>query len=139
MLDTLHDAKIEIVSPTFMYQRQTGGEARNLPRKLRSYWQPAGLAEDKIPEELIFDKAEQAERLTQLTAVRDKLASEAAELEGQLKKADPAEQSQLQRRIDRRRKRSEAIAEIIETYQEDEGAAANGNRKRSRRKDANSQ
>ena len=138
MLDTLHDANIEIVSPTFMYQRQTDGEARSLPRQSRSYWQPTPQAEDKIPEELIFDKAEQAERLQQLGALRDKLAAEADEIEGQLKKADPAEHSQLGRRIERRRKRSDAIAKIIETYQEDEDAAAKENRKRSKGKDANS-
>jgi len=138
MLDTLHDANIEIVSPTFMYQRQTDGEARSLARQSRSYWQPTPQAEDKIPEELIFDKAEQAERLQQLGALRDKLAAQADEMEGQLKKADPAEQSQLGRRIERRRKRAEAIADIIETYQEDEQAAAKENRKRSKGKGANS-
>jgi small-conductance mechanosensitive channel len=139
MLDTLHDANLEIVSPTFMYQRRTEGEARSLPPKTRSYWQPAGPAEDTIPEELIFDKAEQAERLEQLGAMREKLAAEADELEGQLKKADAAEQSQLERRIDRRRKRSEAIARFIETYQEDADAPANEKRKRSRRKNSDSQ
>jgi len=138
MLDTLHDAKIEIVSPTFMYQRQTDGEARSLPHQSRSYWQPTPQAEDKIPEELIFDKAEQAERLEQLGALREKLTAEADEIEGQLKKADPAEQSQLGRRIERRRKRAEAIAEIIETYQEDEDPPAKKTRKRSKRKDVDS-
>ena len=139
MLDTLHDAGIEIVSPTFMYQRQTDGAARSLPPKKRSYWQPTGPAEDKIPEELIFDKAEQAERLEQLGALREKLDAEADELEGGLKKADPADQSQIGRRIDRRRKRSEAIAKIIETYQEDEDAPAKKNRKHPKPKDADSQ
>ncbi len=52
MLDTLHDARIEIVSPTFMYHRQTGGQERNLPPKKRSYWQAAGPAEDKIRKSL---------------------------------------------------------------------------------------
>ena len=138
MLDTLHDAKIEIVSPTFMYQRQTDGEARSFPHQSRSYWQPTPQAEDKIPEELIFDKAEQAERLQQLGALREKLTAEADELEGQLKKADPAEQSQWGRRIERRRKRAEAIAKIIETYQEDEDAPTKENGKRSKRKGADS-
>lgn len=139
MLDTLHDAGIEIVSPTFMYQRQTDGESRSLPPKKRSYWQPAGPAEDKIPEELIFDKAEQAERLEQLSALREKLTAEAGDLEGQIKGADPDEKSQLERRINRRRKRAEAIAKIIETYQEDEDAPAKKNRKHPKPKDTDSQ
>ncbi len=71
--------------------------------------------------------------------MREKLAAEADELEGQLKKADPEEQSQLERRIDRRRKRAEAIAEFIETYQEDEDAPPKKNRKRPKRKKADSQ
>jgi small-conductance mechanosensitive channel len=138
MLDILHDANIEIVSPTFMYQRQTGGEARSLPRQPRSYWQPTPHAEDKIPEELIFDKAEQAERLQRLGALRDKLAAEADEIEGRLKKADPANRSQLGRRIERRRRRAEAITRIIETCQEHDGAEAKENRKGSKAKDNNS-
>ena len=139
MLDTLHDARIEIVSPTFMYQRQTDEQMRSLPPKKRSYWQAAGPAEDKIPEELIFDKAEQAERLEQLGAMREKLAAEADELEGQLKKAEPEEQDQLKRRIDRRRKRSQAIAEFVESYQEDEDAPPKKKRKRPKRKKTDSQ
>jgi small-conductance mechanosensitive channel len=134
MLDTLHEAKIEIVSPTYMYQRQTPGEARSLPRKTRSYWQSAPVAEDKIPEELIFDKAEQAEKLHKLGDMREKLAADMKELESRLKKAEPEQQSQLERKIDRRRKWSEAIAQIIETYQADEDAPAKENRKRPKRK-----
>jgi hypothetical protein len=121
-----------------MYQRQTDGEARSLPRQARSYWQPSPQAEDKIPEELIFDKAEQAERLQQLGALRDKLAAEADEIEGQLKKASRAERSQLGRRIERRRKRADAITEIIETYQEDDGAEVKESRRSSEGEDANS-
>jgi small-conductance mechanosensitive channel len=139
MLDTLHDARIEIVSPTFMYQRQTPGEAKNLPPRSRSYWQSAGPVEDKIPEELIFDKAEQAERLEQLGAMRDKLRAEADELDAQRKKADRGERSELERRIDRRRKRAEAIDRFIETYQEEGNAAPKRNKKRPERKKTNSQ
>jgi small-conductance mechanosensitive channel len=137
MLDTLHDAKVEIVSPTYMYQRQTGGEARSLPPKTRSYWQSAAVAEDKIPEELIFDKAEQAEKLHKLGDMREKLAADLKELESRLKKAELEEQIQLERKIDRRRKWSEAIVQIIETYQDDEDAPAKENRKRPKRKAPN--
>ena len=122
MLDTLHCADVEIVSPTFMYQRQTDEEARTFPPEPVSRLQHVNSARDNIPEELIFDKAEQAERMEQLRAMRDKLTAEAKELEGQLKKTDPIEQPQLERKINRRRKRSEAIAKIIETYQENDSA-----------------
>ncbi len=139
MLDTLHDAKVEIVSPTYMYQRQTGGEARSLPPNKRSYWQSAPVAEDNIPEELIFDKAEQAEKLDKLGDMRDKLAADVKDLEARLKKADPDDQPQLERKIDRRRKWSDAIAQVIETYQEDEDVPPKENRKRPKRKAPNKQ
>jgi len=138
MLDTLHDAKVEIVSPTYMYQRQTGGEARSLPPKKRSYWQSVPSAEDKIPEELIFDKAEQAEKLHKLGDMRDKLAADVKDLEARLKKADPDEKSLLERKIDRRRKWSDAVAQIIDSYREDVDAPAKENRKRDRQKDKDS-
>jgi len=134
MLDTLHDAKVEIVSPTYMYQRQTGGEARSIPPKKRSYWQGVPVAEDNIPEELIFDKAEQAEKLQKLGDMREKLAADVKELEAALKKADADEKSQLERKIDRRHKWSEAISQIMETYQQDAEPPAPKNRKRPRRR-----
>ncbi len=87
---------------------------------------------------LIFDKAERAGRLEQLRALREKLAAEAKEFEGQLKKAGPAEQSHLKRKIDRRRKRLAAVAGIIETYQDNEDALGKTGHKRSRRKDSDS-
>ena len=76
--------------------------------------------------------------MEQLRALREKLAAEAKEFEDQLKKAGPAEQSHLKRKIDRRRKRLEAVAGTIETYQDDEDALGMTGRKRSRRKDSNS-
>lgn len=134
ILDTLHDAKVEIVSPTYMYQRQTGAEARSLPPQKRSYWQSIPVAEDHIPEELIFDKAEQAEKLHKLSDMREKLAADMKKLETRLKKADPEEQTRLERKIDRRRKWSDAIAQIIETYRDDEANPPKENRKRPKRK-----
>ncbi len=56
MLDNLHDANIEIVSPNFMNQKQVG-ETIFIPKK------PRKQIEEEQPsaEELIFDKAEEAE------------------------------------------------------------------------------
>ena len=71
---------------------------------------------------------------------RDKLTAEVKELEGQLKKADQNETSQLEQKIDRRRKRSEAIAKLIESYQENENDSVEDNRKQSQpKKNTNSQ
>lgn len=69
VLDALHEAKIEIVSPTFMNQRQVG-ETVFIPRKERR----KDFIMEASPEVLIFDKATQAktledkqERVVQLT------------------------------------------------------------------------
>ncbi|RZO83347.1 MAG: mechanosensitive ion channel [Oceanococcus sp.] len=65
MLDTLHDAGVEIVSPTFMNQRpQTDGQ-KAIPRPERKTL----LADEEEPqtkvEDMVFDKAEQASQETQ--------------------------------------------------------------------------
>ncbi len=60
ILDTLHEANIEIVSPSFMNQRPTG-ETIFIPKKERK--KPVAEVENKAPEELVFDKAEQAENV----------------------------------------------------------------------------
>jgi len=54
VLDKLHDAKIEIVSPSFMNQRQVGDQVF-IPKKI------VVKEEDVLPEERVFDKAITAE------------------------------------------------------------------------------
>ena len=61
MLDTLHEAKIEIVSPTFMNQRQLSEDRVFIPKAERAGKTEAPAAEEPRPEERIFDKAELAE------------------------------------------------------------------------------
>lgn len=60
MLDALHEAGIEIVSPTFMNQRQLSKDRLFIPKEAR---RPAEkpAAEETRPEERMFDKAEVAE------------------------------------------------------------------------------
>jgi small conductance mechanosensitive channel len=59
MLDSLHEAGIEIVSPTFMNQRQLKPEQAFIPKSSRV---PMARAEaESRPEERMFDKAELAE------------------------------------------------------------------------------
>ncbi|MFZ1862972.1 MAG: mechanosensitive ion channel domain-containing protein [Polyangiales bacterium] len=61
MLDTLHEAKIEIVSPTFMNQRQLSEDRVFIPKAEPAAKTEAPAAEEPRPEERIFDKAELAE------------------------------------------------------------------------------
>ncbi|MBA3031556.1 MAG: hypothetical protein KKF85_00450 [Gammaproteobacteria bacterium] len=82
ILDALHGDGIEIVSPTFMNQRPLAGDARILPASLNA----APRVESAAPEEIVFDKAKQAEQQEKLkidlqNAIR-KLESEAETAEG---------------------------------------------------------
>jgi len=79
MLDTLHGAGIEIVSPSFMNQRVLDKDLRVLPA--RSRHAEAAEAEQAAPESIIFDKAEAAKRLDDLRRERERLQSELEELE----------------------------------------------------------
>jgi len=118
MLDTLHGAGVEIVSPTFMNQKRIAEKGRTVPDEKASRLKRATV-KDGVPEELIFDKAEKAEKIEKLKAGRDRLNAEIEELKGELKKAEEDQKGTLERKIARKEKRAEAVREIIETYQEE--------------------
>ena len=61
MLDSLHRAGIEIVSPTFMNQRQLAGDKLFVP-KVGRVTRPPAAADESRPEERMFDKADLAEK-----------------------------------------------------------------------------
>jgi small-conductance mechanosensitive channel len=61
MLDALHGAGIEIVSPTFMNQRQLSTSQVFIPETRRAMKAEPHAAEEPRPEERMFDKAELAE------------------------------------------------------------------------------
>jgi small conductance mechanosensitive channel len=68
VLDVLHGAGIEIVSPSFMNQRQLSETTRIIPATAPAQ---AEAAAEAAPEEMIFDKAEEA---AELEALRDEHA-----------------------------------------------------------------
>ena len=79
ILDALHEANIEIVSPNFMNQRQVG-ETVFIPKKMRATnVQPTDSPEDKI-----FEKADEAESLekqkVRLKETEDKIKTLTEEL-----------------------------------------------------------
>lgn len=103
MLDSLHEAGIEIVSPTFMNQRILGEDVAFVPseqtRRVRSL-------SSSSPDDRIFDKAELAEVLAKL---RKQTEVQEAELETLKKSRDTsplqAQRAELQYQIDGGRKR----------------------------------
>jgi small-conductance mechanosensitive channel len=114
VLDTLHDADVEIVSPTVMIQRRLDAEDRILPPKSAGKAVPVKASEDPVPEELIFDKADEAGRIEGLHIERAQLKQEITDLEAQLEQADPSERSHLECEIELRKTQAEDVVKRLE-------------------------
>ncbi len=93
VIDALHEARIEIVSPTFMNQRAVGDTVFIPKRKVSQA--PGVDVQSNRPEDLAFDKADEAETIEKkrerLKGVEDKIA----ELEKAIKVSDSEEGTKL--------------------------------------------
>ncbi|MFK8006082.1 MAG: mechanosensitive ion channel family protein [Saprospiraceae bacterium] len=97
MLDALHDAKIEIVSPTFMNQRPIG-ETVFIPEKVRKGDE---IVVTGTPESKIFDKAEEAESIEKRKEKLVDVESKINLLNEELKTAtEDARKEELKKRIE---------------------------------------
>jgi small conductance mechanosensitive channel len=130
MLDSLHAAGIEIVSPAFMNQRQLSADRRFIPPRPSSGEGPPSDAEHPVPEAIIFDKAEQA-------ASREQLAEQLATIDGELKALrdggdDKAhrDRANVERDIERLETRRRSVADAIAAFEPEnaEGAGAAGSK-----------
>ncbi|WP_299775816.1 mechanosensitive ion channel domain-containing protein [uncultured Pseudoteredinibacter sp.] len=106
MLDKLHGADVEIVSPNFMNQRQVADQTF-IPRP---QYRPR-LAEEKAPEAIVFDKAEKAQSLQELKDDYEELKQEVAKLEAE-KDADN------KAKIEKKRRSQKAIRLMIQRLEE---------------------
>jgi small-conductance mechanosensitive channel len=97
MFRTLHAAKIEIVSPTFMSQRVFDAQSKVLAESnyAKSQVDNGG---SKSPEEMIFDKAETAEKKAILEQRKQLLKEKVAELQQDLT-ADDADVEAIDKKI----------------------------------------
>ncbi|MEZ6196402.1 MAG: mechanosensitive ion channel [Planctomycetota bacterium] len=112
MMEGLHAAGIEIVSPTFMNQRRL-----DPTRPILSPREPGSLAEETTPavERRVFDKAEEAATLERLGRERDALAQELTALEEERKAADDDERrEEIARKLAERREWMEALERGLE-------------------------
>jgi small-conductance mechanosensitive channel len=99
VLDVLHEAGVEIVSPSFMNQRQLALEGKVIPsRENEPQVRPA--EKETVPEEMIFDKAQQAAEVEVLRAELDKLNSQFDDLSKQKKALNKDEQEGIQFQLD---------------------------------------
>lgn len=112
VLDSIHGAGLEIVSPGFMNQRPIDPAEPVIPRKPAAPAKPeTAAAGESAPESIAFDKAEHAERIEQLSAERESLAKELARLGHDLKAADDADKPAVEAECARIRQRLEEIDE----------------------------
>lgn len=112
VIDALHEAGIEIVSPNFMNQRQVG-ETVFIPKKYRTT--NKAVIEDSTPENIIFDKAEEAEGI-------EKKKELLAEVEEKIKKGkeelkmveDQAKREQIEKRIEKSKELKNKLTDRID-------------------------
>ena len=111
ILDALHDAGIEIVSPNFMNQRQVG-ETIFIPKKVKKHEE---VVSDGAPESKIFDKAEEAESLEKRKDNLADIEKKIEELNVELKAATENQvQEDLKKRIEKWTAVREKMAEKID-------------------------
>jgi small conductance mechanosensitive channel len=116
VLDELHAANIEIVSPTFMNTRQLPTDTKVIPTAIRE--EPEAKAEP-TPEETIFDKADEAESLEELRQQIKAMGDEIKALEESKKKAHGDDtKAKIEAQIDRLQKRREAFVAHLEAENE---------------------
>jgi hypothetical protein len=118
MLDMLHGAGIEIVSPAFMNQRPQKEGTRFIPPQVAPPTAP--VVPEQAPEELIFDKADEAEKLKQLRLEYDTLREEVSTLEAELKKAGEKNRDALEQEVARSKNRIIAIERLFESAKKQE-------------------
>lgn len=92
VLDTLHENRVEIVSPTFMNQRPILEDKKIIPAKAKQ----KSSESVSIVEEIVFDKAEKAEKIENEKLL---LLNNIQQYEEELKEASTEEKKQIQVKI----------------------------------------
>ena len=111
MLDKLHGAGIEIVSPTFMNQRVHPTERQFIPKMPTVPVEPPPAA---APEAIVFDKADEAESLEKLRQRHSDLGEELNALKEEADKTENLlDREKLQEKITAVEARRERLAAYI--------------------------
>jgi small conductance mechanosensitive channel len=97
MLDALHEADIEIVSPTFMNTKSRSAEDRIIPAPSRG----AAPHAHSSAEQIAFDKAEEAASVERIRVAIEHANEELEALGEKPEGADPAERTTLENKRDR--------------------------------------
>lgn len=103
VLDSLHEAGMEIVSPTFMNQRRLEGSQPFIPEKPMGIEAKSEEKSESDPEQLIFAKAEAAHKVESLVEGIEALQERINSLDEDKKAADDEHRPGIESRIQRMR------------------------------------
>ena len=115
VLDTLHGAGVEIVSPTFMNQRQVAAGRNFIPDIDEE--RTVDPKRDRGPDALVFDKADKVDKVEDLRQRLTALDTELADLQARLKTAGTDEAETIQQTIDIRQKVRERLVNRIAEFE----------------------
>lgn len=118
ILLSLHAADIEIVSPSFMNQRQLTPATKTIPEPSTASLMPFQTAEETstqvTPEEVMFEKADSAEKLNKLKARHGELLEELKDKAQKLETLTENDRLALEKEITAMQSEFNALATILE-------------------------
>lgn len=113
VLDSLHQAGVEIVSPSFRNQRMVDSQTFIPEARVESSGK-VKRAESHEPESVIFDKANKAEKVDQTRKQVEKLEEQIKEISDQIKEASDSEQKdKLKTKQDKTKQKIEQLKEQV--------------------------
>jgi hypothetical protein len=120
MLDCLHQDNIEVVSPTFMNTRAIERGQDFIPGYVTESDEADKGSAKAVPEDMVFDKAEEAESIEKLRERYDALGKDIEETKQRIKDAeDEFEEDELKAKVARIETSREKLAEVIKQREEE--------------------
>ncbi len=119
MLDCLHEADIEIASPTIMTTRAYDPQRRLMPESIAA---PDDTEVEFKPDSIVFDKAEEAASLEKLREMDTASSEKIAEFEKELQVAESdSRRHKIEEHIEALRQRRQRLKLLIEKHEQDRG------------------
>ena len=112
VIDSLHEAGIEILSPNFMNQKQVG-DTVFIPKKYRT--NNIAVLEENTPEDVIFDKAEEAGKIEKRKELLAEDKEKIKKGHEDLRSADnQAQKEKLEKKLEKTKELKEKITDNID-------------------------
>ncbi len=111
VIDSLHEAGIEILSPNFMNQKQVG-DTVFIPKKYRT--KNAAVLEESNAEDVIFDKAEEAGKIEKRKELLAEVEEKIKKGNEELKSADGQQKEKIEKKLEKTKELKEKITDNID-------------------------